>query len=80
MSVMISSDGEGWYKVSDEKFHEMLADISVDCWVDLSEDKSFLCMTMQAMRDMRDAEPTAVDWSAKPKTLYGIPIVFEDVK
>jgi hypothetical protein len=73
MSTRVSSDGEVWYEATDEQFAAMVADESVDCWVDLSSDGSFLVMPISAMRNL-----AKTDWDAEPKTLYGLPVVFTE--
>ncbi len=67
---LLSNDGQTWYEVTEERYNELLADESADCWVDLSDGNSQLHVRLSLIRHPEKLK-------VEPGTLFGIPIVVE---
>lgn len=68
----ISQDGEDWYDVTDEKFRELLADESLNFWVQLSPSWFAAACVIRQMAYVPDAGRTA----NSSDTLFGIPVFY----
>lgn len=79
MSVKVSDDGVVWYEVDEDLFRTMVADESVNFWIDLSSERLGVCHVdatlFRAMLEPSTHQPNT--WTDET-TLYGVPIVFTE--